>query len=323
MTFVRTVTGDIDPAELGVTYAHEHLVIDPGPVTAVGPDFDLSDVERMVPEVEMAYAAGLRTAVDAMPCATGRNAAKVAELSRRSGVRIIASTGLHHVRFYGEDDLATRVLGEQLADLFATEIENGVDANDYRSSIIERTPYRAGIIKIAGSRDRLSDRDRRLFEAAAAAHVRTGAPILTHCDAGTAGLEQVELLGANGVAPGHIALSHVDKVVDRGYHRELVATGAFVEYDGSFRWGDQPNGTLQLLTWLAEDDALDHVLLGMDAARQSYYTVYGGTPGLTWLLDGFSRLMEDAGIGAADRQRLFVDNPARAFAFRAMDGGAE
>ena len=27
MTFVRTVLGDIDPAELGVTYAHEHLVI--------------------------------------------------------------------------------------------------------------------------------------------------------------------------------------------------------------------------------------------------------------------------------------------------------
>ena len=173
----------------------------------------------------------------------------------------------------------------------------------------------------AGRRDPLRDRPLRVLGAAPPPHVRTGAPILTHCDAGTAGLEQVELLGANGVEPGHIALSHVDKVLDRGYQRELVATGAFVEYDGSFRWGDEPNGTLQLLVWLAEDDALDHVLLGMDAARQSYYTVYGGTPGLTWLLDGFSRLMEDAGIGAADRQRLFVDNPARAFAFRAKDGG--
>lgn len=323
MTFVRTVTGDIDPAELGVTYAHEHLVIDPGPVTAVAPDFDLSDVERMVPEVESAYAAGLRAVVDAMPCATGRNAAKLAELSRRSGVRIIAPTGLHHARFYGEDDLATRVLGEQLADLFATDIENGIDANDYRTSVIDRTPYRAGVIKIAGGRDHLSERDRRVFEAAAAAHVRTGAPILTHCDAGTAGLEQVELLGANGVEPGHIALSHVDKVVDRGYHRDLVATGAFVEYDGSFRWGDEPNGTLQLLVWLAEDAALDHVLLGMDAARQGYYTVYGGSPGLTWLLDGFTGLLEAVGIGAEDRHRMFVDNPARAFAFRASDGGTE
>src|SRR5689334_12743099 len=129
MSFVRTVTGDIDPAGLGVTYAHEHLVIDPGPVTAIAPDFDLSDVDRMVPEVEIAHAAGLRAAVDAMPCATGRNAAKLADLSRRSGIWIIAPTGLHHARFYGEDDLGTRLLEDQLADLFATDIENGIDVN--------------------------------------------------------------------------------------------------------------------------------------------------------------------------------------------------
>jgi len=323
MTFVRTVTGDIDPAELGVTYAHEHLVIDPGPVTAIAPDFDLSDVERMVPEVAAAREAGLRAVVDAMPCATGRNAAKLAELSRRTGVHIVAPTGLHHERFYGGDHWTTRILDEQLVDLFATDVENGIDANDYRSSTIERTPYRAGVIKIAGSVDGLSDRDRRVFEAAAIVHARTGVPILTHCEHGTGGLVQAETLIAAGVDPGHIVLSHVDKTVDRGYHRELVATGAVVEYDGSFRWGDEPNGTLRLLTWLADDDALDHVVLGMDAARQGYYTVYGGTPGLTWLLDGFSRLMEEAGIGAADRHRLFVDNPARAFAFRATDGGTE
>src|SRR5262245_55842788 len=114
MTFVRTVTGDIDPADLGVTYAHEHLVIDRGPVTAIAPDFELSDVDRMVPEVVAAYEAGLRTAVDAMPCGTGRNAAKLAELSRRSGVRIIAPTGLHHERFYGENHWSMRILDEQL-----------------------------------------------------------------------------------------------------------------------------------------------------------------------------------------------------------------
>ena len=328
MTFVRTVTGDIEPAELGVTYAHEHLVIDPGRATALEPEFDLSDVDRMADEVGAAAAAGLQAAVDAMPCDTGRNAEKLAELSRRTGVRIIAPTGLHHERFYGADHWTTRVLDEQLVELFATDIEFGIDAHDYGASIIERTSVRAGVIKVGGSRHHLSDRDRRVFTAAAATHVRTGAPILTHCDGGTAGIEQVKLLTANGVAAEHIALSHVDKVVDRGYHRELVATRAFLEYDGSFRWGDQPNGTLQLLCWLAEDGSLDQVLLGMDAARQGYYSVYGGSPGLAWLLSGFGDLMDEAGIGPADRHRLFVDNPARAFAFRgaavgATDGGTE
>ena len=61
-----------------------------------------------------------------------------------------------------------------------------------------------------------------MFEAAAETHRRTGAPILTHCEHGTGALEQVRFLGDHGVSPGHIVLSHVDKVVDRGYHRELL-----------------------------------------------------------------------------------------------------
>jgi 5-phospho-D-xylono-1,4-lactonase len=321
MTFVRTVTGDIDPADLGITYAHEHLVIDPGRATALAPDFDLSDVDRMVPEVMAAHELGLRAAVDAMPCDTGRNAVKLAELSRRTGVRIVAPTGLHHERFYGRDHWSLHEGREVLAERFIADIEIGIDVGDYGSTVVERTEHPAGVIKVAGSADGLSDRDRRVFAAAAIAHARTGAPILTHCEGGTGGLEQVEALLANGVDAAHVILSHLDKVVDRGYHRDLAATGAILEYDESFRWGDGSNGTLRLLTWLAEDGLLGQVVLGMDAARQGYYTVYGGTPGLTWLLDGFTRLMDAAGIGAVDRQRLFVDNPARAFAFRTTDGG--
>ena len=59
----------------------------------------------------------------------------------------------------------------------------------------------------------------------------------------------------------------------------------------------------------------------MDAARQGYYTVYGGTPGLGWLLDGFSAAMAAIGLDDAIRHRLFVTNPARAFAFRTDPGG--
>ena len=61
-------------------------------------------------------------------------------------------------------------------------------------------------------------------------------------------LDQVRAARRTSASPAaHIVLSHVDKVVDRGYHRELLGTGAFAEYDGSFRWGDRDNGTLTLL----------------------------------------------------------------------------
>jgi phosphotriesterase-related protein len=135
-------------------------------------------------------------------------------------------------------------------------------------------------------------------------------------------MAQVRWLTDRGVAPGHIILSHIDKVVDRGLHRELFAAGVVGEYDGSFRWPANENGTLRLLGWMAEDDLLDHVVLGMDAARQGYYAVYGGRPGLTWLLDGFTTLMETRGLDAGIRRRWFVENPARAFAFAPTDGAA-
>ena len=315
MTVVRTVLGDIDPAELGITYAHEHLVIDGGRPVQLVPEFDLGDVDAMAVEIGDAVALGLRSVVDAMPCDAGRNAAKLAELSRRTGVNVIAPTGLHHDRYYGPAHWSHRLSVDEMADLFAADITDGIDANDYSGPVVHRTPYRAGVIKVAGSEGGPSPRDRRVFEAAAQAHRRTGAPILTHCEGGTGALEQVALLGELGVSPAHVALSHVDKVVDRGYHRDLLATGAFAEYDQSFRWGDRPNGTVQLIEWMAEDGFADRIVVGMDAARRGYYRVHGGSPGLAWLLDGFCRLLADAGIDDSIRERLFATNPARYLAF--------
>ena len=85
--------------------------------------------------------------------------------------------------------------------------------------------HRAGLIKEGTLQAKFIARDRRVFAAAAAAHSATGAPILTHCEEGRGGIEQVEVLVWFGVEPNHIALSHTDKVDDLGYHRDLVETG--------------------------------------------------------------------------------------------------
>jgi predicted metal-dependent phosphotriesterase family hydrolase len=315
VTFVRTVLGDIDPSALGVTYAHEHLVIDHGRATALFPDFLLEDVERMATEVAEAAALGLRAVVDAMPADTGRNATKLADLSRRTGVHIVASTGLHHERFYGPAHWSSRLGEAELAELFRADVEDGIDAHDYSGPVVRRTPHKAGVVKVAGSDVGPSARDTPIFIAAAEAHRRTGVPILTHCENGTGALEQVRLLVDYGVPAGHIVLSHVDKVVDTRYHAELLATGAYAEYDQSFRWGDAPNGTLALIDAMTGAGLADRIVLGMDAARQGYYRAYGGSPGLAYLLDGFSRAMTERGLGAATWRALFIDNPSRAFAF--------
>jgi predicted metal-dependent phosphotriesterase family hydrolase len=315
MTFVRTVLGDIAPADLGVTYAHEHLVIDGGRPVEMSPDFLLADLDRLTEELAASAAAGLQAAIDMMPADCGRNPSKLAELSRRTGVHLVAATGLHHERFYGPAHWSLRGTEAELADLFVADVEDGIDERDYGGPIVNRTDIRAGIVKVAGSNGGPSARDEPIFRAAARAHERTGVPIQTHCEAGTGALAQIRVLVDAGVAAARVSLSHVDKVVDRGYHRELFASGAFAVYDQAFRWGDGDNGTLTLLEWAIEDGHADRLMLGMDAARQGYYAAFGGSPGLPFLLRDFTAAMDERGIDAAQRNRFFVDNPSRAFAF--------
>ena len=317
--FVRTVLGDIPVADLGVTYAHEHLVIDGGRMVELSPDFLLDDIDKAVEEVGTAIRLGLRSVIDAMPCDMGRNVLKLAEISRRSQLQVVASTGLHLETLYAQDHWSQRLPIDELAERFIVDVTEGIDENDDHAGAAIRTAHRAGVIKVAGG-GTLSTRDVRVFEAAAVAHRASGVPILTHCTDGAAALEQVRLLTGAGVPPAAITLSHADKVVDRAYHREILSSGVSVEYDQAFRWPSEgDNGTLTLLGWMLEDGFGDQLMLGLDAARQGYWSVYGGRPGMAFLLGAFSATMDAAGIAAEARHRIFVENPARAFAFRRGD----
>jgi phosphotriesterase-related protein len=196
----------------------------------------------------------------------------------------------------------------------------GIDERDYGGPIVHRTAIRAGIVKVAGSEGGPSVRDLPIFHAAAETHRLTGAPVHTHCEAGTGALEQLRVLVDSGVPPTSLSLSHVDKVVDRGYHLELLSSGAFAVYDQAFRWGDRDNGTIQLIEWAIADGTDSQVMLGMDAARQGYYRSFGGSPGLAFLLREFSDELEARGISGEVQKRMFVSNPARAFSFAEVDG---
>jgi 5-phospho-D-xylono-1,4-lactonase len=317
MPFARTVLGDISPEELGIVYAHEHLVIHGGRPVQLFPDFELADVDKAVAELAPVQAMGLRTVVDAMPADCGRDVLMLAEIARRSGVNVIAPSGLHHERYYHDRHWSVRLSADEIADLFIADITDGIDELDYCGPMVKRTPHKAGVMKIAGSAGGPSQRDEKVFAAAAMAQHRTGCPILTHCEGGTGAIEQVEILVRHGGDPAHIVLSHVDKIVDRQYMHDIAASGARVEYDQGFRWGEEDNGTLQLLEWAAEDGLLGHITLGLDAARQKYWTQFGGAPGWTYLLGEFSALMRERGLGDAEQHILFVQAPAAAYTFGA------
>ena len=136
MGFARTILGDLDTSELGVVYAHEHLVIHGGRPVQLFPDFELSDVDKAVAELAPAQALGLRTVVDAMPADCGRDVLLLAEIARRSGVHVIAPTGLHHERYYHDRHWSAVLPAEDLSDLFVADVEEGIDELDYAAPIV-------------------------------------------------------------------------------------------------------------------------------------------------------------------------------------------
>ena len=310
---IRTLGADL-PAELaGPTFAHEHLIIDSPLVAETMPHIHLGGVDDAVAEVTTCIASGVRTMGDAMPAASGRHPDRLARISIGSGMRVIASTGLHAAKYYDSVEWTRTELPQQLADRFVADIEEGIDRYDYLGPEIDRTDVRAGVIKVATLTEDLADRDLRLFEGAAIAHRSIGAPLLTHTEGGRGGMEQIEKLLDLGVAPDRIALSHTDKVGDESYHREMLSTGVFLCYDQALRFSpdSKANQTARLLVAMLDAGHGSQILLGTDGARRSLWSTLGGEPGLAWLYDGFVGLLRLCGLGEDSIENLFVTSPAK------------
>ena len=313
--FVRTVLGDVTPADLGVTYMHEHLIIDSPTVAARWPHILLTDADDAINEVSTCRAVGVGSMVDAMPMASGRGPGRLARISQETGVHIVMATGLHTEKYYTSMPWIGAASVDQLADWFVEDIELGADAHDHLEKGISRTPHRAGVIKAATGPSGLTDFARKSFEAAAIASQQAGVPVLTHCEDGQGGMEQIELLSSLGVPPSRVMLSHTDKVPDAAYHTDLLEAGANLEFDHALRQeAAAAEGTARLLATQIERGFVDQLMLGTDGARRSLWSSLGGQPGLAWLAAGYRMTLEAVGIGPDMQETLFVHNPKRLLA---------
>ena len=294
---VRTVRGDIEPAALGATDAHDHLFF----ATPTEPGGEFLDVARAVEEAGLAVGAGLEALVDWTPIGLGRSPEGLLEVAEATGLVVVASTGVHRDAHYLPDDPLRQAGADELADRFVADIAAaGVPA---------------GLIKIGASYHRVTPFEETVFDAAAAAHERTGAPIGVHCEHGTMGLAIVERLGEARVTPPSIVLAHLDRNPDAGEHAETASTGAWLELDGPGRTKYWPDSTiLALIAELAERGYGDQILVGGDTGRASMMRAYGGGPGLDYLFARFKPRLERE-LGAELAHTIFVRNPARAFAF--------
>jgi 5-phospho-D-xylono-1,4-lactonase len=314
MSFIRTILGDISPEQMGITYSHEHIVIDECFATIEHPEFLLNDSDKIIAELRGLKNLGCSTMVDTMPVNAGRNILKSAEISKQTGINFIIPTGIHLEKYYPKSHWRYQYSEDQLTQLFIEDIEKGIDMFDYNGPHIVRTHHKAGLIKLATGDEPITSHQEKIFHAVVNTHLQTGVPVLTHTNNGNHAIEQVELFNKLGANLNHIVLSHVDRNKDLGYHHGLMQTGVNVEYDSTFRWKkEEENWTCTLLERLLPSYP-GQITVGMDAAKKTYWKSYGGKPGLDYLLTTFKEELNKRNLSIYF-DKIFIGNPSNIFSF--------
>ena len=300
---VRTVLGDIEPAELGATDYHAHLF----QVTPLLAGDELDDEAASGQEATLLRRSGAAAMVEATPTGLGRRPEEVARISAATGLRIVHVTGAHREAHYSPGDPLLDEPVEALARRFSADLFTGMDG----------TTVRAGAVKAGAGFWSFTGFERRVLTAVGQVAAGTGAPVMVHLENGSAGHEVLDLLAAEGCSGDRVALAHVDRNPDPGLHAELAARGAYLGYDGAARHQRWPDSVLvDCLAATVEGGAGRRVLLGGDVARRTRYASYGGMPGLAYLFDRFVPRVGSA-IGDAALAAVLVENPARWLAWDA------
>jgi phosphotriesterase-related protein len=245
---------------------------------------------------------------------------KLAQVAKQvDGLQIIAATGFHRQKVYLETQShwINRYPVEKIAELVAADITEGIDRHDYSGPVVERTPYKAGVIKIGTEYGKITDFERKCMEAAAIAAVETGCPINTHTTFGTCGLEQAQLLISLGVPADQIAIGHIQRNADVYVLAQILETGVYLEIDGTARIKYQPDSNrIMELRELGKLGFGKRILLGTDSGKRSYQKAYGATTGVDYnpAVDGPRMIAE--GFDRSYVEDLLINNAATFFSFR-------
>jgi len=317
--FVRTVRGDIAPEEVGLAHCHEHAFILPGRSSELNPTLLLDDLRKTSAELRAFHAAGGRTIVDAQPMGQERAPLLQREASERSGVHIVATTGFHRAVYYDAVHFRFLESADALAARMITEITLGM-AVYAGAKTVKTTDVRAGLLKFASDYHVIDSDARKTAEAVAAAHRKTGTPILTHTERGTCGMEQVELFRRLGVEPSALLISHLDRNPDIFLHEDVAAAGAYIVYDGISRAKYYPDSQIvELIGRMVQAGYAERILLAMDMGPRTMWKSYGGGPGMTYLAEKFVPKLQRAGLDEQTVAMFTTTNPAAALSFRQTD----
>ena len=256
---VWTVSGPVDPGELGVSLVHEHLLVDGScffvldesedaeefalmPVTGEliprvraascsnHDNLRLLDRELAVSELLEFQALGGRTVVDVTSSVgLGRDPAGLRAVADRTGLRVVMGCGFYCE--YSHPDYVAAASQDELTEFICREVRDGVDG------------VRAGVIGEIGVNGQERGTWRQLGEMTpdeekALARRRSGLARNRGCDhASTSRIARARCrrscacLEEEAVRPERVILGHMSSVPDFAMHLEALERGYWIAYD--------------------------------------------------------------------------------------------
>jgi phosphotriesterase-related protein len=308
--WVMTVNGRLPARDLGLALTHEHALANFQPYEEwrrAPRTYDRAEVVRHVlPHLRRIAALGCRSFIDATAVGLGRDALLLRQLAEASGLNILVATGNYAAFDY--QFLPGYVRDEPIDRIAARWIREATEG-------IDGTGIRPGFIKLGFNGGGLSEIERKLIRAGAAAHRATGLTIGAHTGPAIAAYEQLDELKAAGVHPSAWIWIHAQNENDPAAYDDAARRGAWISLDGV-----SPESVVthvDRVTRLRDRGLLHRVLVSQDAG---WYSV--GEPGggrfrpYDTVFSEFIPALRARGFRQEEIEQIFVANPATAFAVR-------
>ncbi len=300
-----TVRGPIDPANMGNTLTHEHVLVDLIGAKLASPDRWNRDevIEKVLPYLDEVKALGFLTFIDCTPKYLGRDVELLEKLSSASRLQIITNTG-----YYGGSD------NKFLPDHAFTETAEALSNRwiyEWRFGI-EKTGIKPGFIKISVNPASLTDISKKLVRAAGLTHLKSGLIIASHTGPAIPAFEQIEILKKEKIDPSAFIWVHAQNEKEKTAYVEAVKMNAWVSLDGVS--DENIEDYVDRLMFLKNANVLHRVLISHDAGWYEPGKPGGGNfRGYTAIWKKLFPALKQSGFSNAELNMLIHDNPKNAF----------
>ena len=343
MAVARTVLGDIPAEQLGVTFTNEYLTFSWG--SARRDLGELYDQEAVTKRISDSVAAAKRdynvnTLVSSSTTELGRDVDIYAEVSRRTGVNIIASTGS-----YGQENAISLYWNQETPDqmewYLMREITEGVGKNNIK----------CGNITLAWAAHSPTSGEDNWMRAAARISRELATPISCHCrypefrpqvqiqgavpvippeypsapidaDEVNPGTQMIDVMISEGADPSNIK---IDYHMSTGGHIEpllqVLRRGVSMGFETLSISPGHIQTVIGTIGALITSGYVDHLLLGPQTMgpgwipKQPQWHRENWNQDHSYLHREVIPLMLKVGIRETDIEKMLVDNPKRFLSF--------